>query len=81
MEANWMSFHKTKCWVLCFVHSNFMQCYRPGAEWLESCMKEKDLVVLVNSWLNMSQLCAQAAKKASGILACIRNNVVNSPGR
>ncbi|KAJ7423806.1 hypothetical protein BTVI_08605 [Pitangus sulphuratus] len=54
-----------------------MQHYGLEAEWLESCPWKRTWRLFVDNWLNMSQQCAQVAKKANGILAYISNSVAS----
>jgi len=68
-ERNLMKFSKGKCRVL---HQ-----HRLGEDPLESSAAERDLGILVDDRLTISKQCALAAKKASGILGCIKRSVAS----
>ncbi|GAB0178857.1 mitochondrial enolase superfamily member 1 [Grus japonensis] len=52
-----------------------MHQYRLGVDLLGSSSAEKDLGVLMDNKLSMNQQCGLMAKKANGILACIKQSV------
>lgn len=69
---NFINFNKGKRKVLYLERNKFRHQCR-----LESSWTEKDVGVLVNTKLSMSQQCALVAKKANNILSYIRRNVAS----
>ncbi|GAB0180373.1 mitochondrial enolase superfamily member 1 [Grus japonensis] len=76
-KRNHMKLNKGKFRVLHLRKTNPNHQYRLGDDLLGSSTAEKDPGVLVDNRLSMSQQCALMAKKANGILGCIKKNVAS----
>ncbi|GAB0182441.1 mitochondrial enolase superfamily member 1 [Grus japonensis] len=72
-----MKFNKGKCRIFHLRKNNPMHQYRLGVDLLGSSSAEKDLGVLLDNKLSMSQQCALMAKKANGILGYIQKSMVS----
>ena len=74
-NVNLMRFSKAKCKVLHLCQGNPRYRNRLAEVFIESRPADKDLGVLTDEMLNISQLCTLAAQKASCILDCIKRRV------
>ncbi|GAB0204308.1 mitochondrial enolase superfamily member 1 [Grus japonensis] len=75
--TNRMRLNKGKCRIPHLGRGNPGYTHRLGDETLETSHAERNMAVLVDSKLNMSQQRAQAARKASHILGCIKHGIAS----
>ena len=74
-QVNLMRFNRAKCKVLHLGYGNPHYQYKLGDVRMEHSPAEKDLGVLMNGRLDMSQQHDLTAQKANCILGCIKRSV------
>jgi len=72
-----MRFNKSKCRILHLGRKNHMHQHRLGNDLMGRRFAEKDVSVLVNKRLAMSQKCTFVAGRANGILGCIKKRMAS----
>ncbi|XP_041325761.1 triadin isoform X2 [Pyrgilauda ruficollis] len=73
-----MKFNNAKCEVLHLVWGSPKNNFRLGREWKEASAGEKDLGLLVDERLDMTQQCVLEVKKAVCILGCSKSSVAST---
>ena len=72
-----MKFNRDKSKVLHLRKRNQLHIYKMGDTWFSKTVSEKDLRIVVDHKLNMSEQCDVAAKKGNAILGCINRSIVS----
>jgi len=76
-HANLRKFNKAKCKVLHVGWGNPTHKYRLGREWIESSPAKKDLGMLVDQKLSMTQQRVLTDQKANCTLGCTKSSVAS----